>query len=100
MDLARIACKYVDVPVPAALSNGEPATLPGVDVAIVPAGESPNTSTTWAASEYAAGAATVMLAGPHATNPPPAAIVLTDPGGDLWARVVDQPETDAAMIER
>ncbi len=100
MNLARVACKYTDFDVTATEPDGDPAPLTGVDVAVVRAGASPDNTTEWTAAQYADGIATVMLAGPHATDPPPAAIVVNEPGGDLWARVADNPEVDAAMLER
>ncbi len=100
MNLSRVACKYVDIELTATLSNGENAPLAGVDVTVVRAGDSPDEATTWVATQYANGRATFMLAGPDAINPPPAAVLVTEPGGDVWCRVVDQPETDAAMIDR
>ncbi len=100
MNLSRVACKYFDINLSATLPNGQPVVPGGVDIAIVRAGESPDEETQWHPAQYADGVATIMLAGPDATAPPESAIVIPEPGGDLHARVVDVPETDAAMLTR
>lgn len=100
INLSRIACKYADIALYATLPDGAPATIFGVDIAVVRAGDSPDETTSWLSAQYANGVATVMLAGSDFTNPPPTAVVVSEPGGDLWARIVDVPETDAALICR
>lgn len=99
MELNRIDCQYVDITVTATLRDGDPATLTGVDVAVVPTRTTPTSSTPWVASTYSAGVATVLLAGPDADNNP-AAISVPSSGADLWIRVVDTPEVDAARVDR
>ena len=98
MDMSRIERQYVDINLTATLRNGEPAVLAGVEVAILPVRTTPTAATAWTAADYADGTATVLLAGPDAgmegALPVPAA------GGDLWVRVTDAPEIDAARIER
>jgi hypothetical protein len=43
----------------------------------------------------------VLLIGPAATvaNPPAYSLHIPATGGDLWARVLDTPEVDAALID-
>jgi hypothetical protein len=38
--------------------------------------------------------------GPDVSNPPAGALVVPATGGDLWARVTDTPEVDAALVDR
>lgn len=98
MDLNRIDRKYAKVTVTATLANGDPATLTGVDVALLAPRSTPTAATTWTAATYAAGVATVLLAGPDAD--PAGALVVPATGADLWIRVVDSPEVDATRVQR
>ena len=99
MNLAQSAIKYWDVTVTATLANGSPATLTGVNMAIVPPGASPNHATPWLAASYSNGVASILVAGPEYQNPPGNALVVPPVGGDLWAQVVDNPETDAKLVD-
>lgn len=96
--LSRIDRQYRDYTVTATKKDGTPATLTGVDVAILPPRSRPTLSTTWTAATYAAGVATVLLAGPDAD--PSAAVVVPTGGGDLYIRVTDTPEIEAERVER
>lgn len=98
MILNRIDRQYVDIPVTATLRNGAPATLTGVDVALLPRRVSPTAATTWIPAAYANGTATVLLAGPDAD--PAGALPVPLVGAELWIRVTDNPEVDAARVER
>jgi hypothetical protein len=100
MNLARVACKYADVTVTATLANGSPATISGVDMALVPPGASPDHTTAWQASTYVNGVASILVAGHEFPSPPVGALVTSVAGGDLWARVTDNPEVDAALVDR
>jgi hypothetical protein len=96
--LSRIDRKYRDYTVTATLKNGAPATLTGVDVALLAPRSRPTAATVWTAATYAAGVATVLLAGPDAS--PTSAVVVPSGGADLWIRVTDSPEVDAEPVER
>lgn len=98
LTLSRIDRLYREFTVTATLANGNPATLTGVDVALLPVGSTPKAATVWTASTYAGGVATVLLAGPDAS--PTNAIVVPPEGGDVWIRVTDTPEVDAEKVER
>lgn len=100
MQLPRIAAKFADVTASATLADGTPASIFGMDFAIVPPGASPTATTVWLSSTPGDGGFTILLAGPAVTPVPDGALVVPEPGGDLWARVVDVPETDAALVER
>lgn len=100
MNLARVACKYADVTVTGTLATGAPATITGVDMALVPPGGSPDRTTVWQASTYVNGVASILIAGPEYPTPPAGSLVTSAAGGDLWARVVDNPELDAALVDR
>lgn len=89
---------YIEVDVAAALLDGTPTTVTGVDVAVLPTPKLPDASTTWTPADYAAGVATVLLAGPAAD--PTDAVVVTSPRGDLWLRVTDIPEVQAVKASR
>lgn len=99
--LPKVAAKFADITVVAELANGTPTTLTGVDVAIVPPGTTPVASTTWVAANWVAPKAQVLLIGPLATvtSPPPYSLNVPAVGGDLWARVTDIPEVDAALVD-
>jgi hypothetical protein len=88
--------KYAHFPVTATLADGSAATISGVDVALLPYRTGPDASTTWTPAVYANGIATVLLAGPDAD--PTGALALPTGGASVWARVVDNPEVDAAMV--
>lgn len=98
MILNRIDKQYVEIDVTATLANGDAAPLDGVDVALLAPRHTPTAATTWTAATYAAGTATVLLAGPEAN--PTGALVVPSGGADLWIRVTDEPEVDAARVER
>lgn len=98
LELARVERLYRDYTVTAVLRNGSPATVSGVDVALIPPRTTPSASTAWTATTYAAGVATVLLAGPDAAGS--GAVVVPAAGADLWLRVVDNPEVDVARVER
>jgi hypothetical protein len=99
--LPRVAAKFADITVTATLANGGAATVTGVSVAIVPPGAKPTASTVWVAARWVAPVAQVLLIGPLCTPTSPPSYSLTVPaiGGDLWARVVDNPEVDAALVD-
>lgn len=96
--LSRIDRLYRDYEVTATLRDGSPATLTGVDVALLAPRTTPTTATVWTAATYATGVATILLAGPDAT--PTGALVVPAGGADLWIRVTDNPEVDAERVER
>lgn len=100
LDLTRVERLYRDYTVTATLKNGNPATVTGVDVALLAPRTSPTGSTSWTAATYASGTATVLLAGPDATSNPAGALVVPSGGADLWIKVTDSPEVDAALVER
>lgn len=98
MDISRIERQYVDIDITATRRDGSPATLTGVDVALLPVRMPPTAATTWTAAAYANGTATVLVAGPDAAGS--GAIIVPLGGADLWVRVTDNPEIDAAKITR
>lgn len=98
VQISRIDRLYRYYDVTATLPNGSPATLTGVTVALLPPRTRPTGATTWTAATYAAGVATVLLAGPDAD--PTGAVVVPSGGADLWIKVVDTPEVDAERVER
>jgi hypothetical protein len=99
--LPKIAAKFADITVNATLSTGVPTTVAGVSVAVVPAGTTPTATTVWVAARWVAPVATVLLVGPLAVVASPPTYALTVPafGGDLWARITDTPEVDAALVD-
>lgn len=96
--LSRIDRLYREYDVTATLAGGGPATLTGVDVALLPPRTTPTGATTWTPATYASGVATVLLAGPDADTT--GALVVPEGGADVWIRVVDTPEVDAEKVER
>jgi hypothetical protein len=99
--LPKVAAKYANITTTATLATGVPTTISGVDVAVVPPGTTPTATTTWVPSRWVAPVAQVLLIGPAAAvaNPPTYSLNIPATGGDLWARVIDTPETDAALID-
>ena len=97
--LARIDRLYRTYDLTATLVGGGPATITGVDVALLPPRSAPTASTVWFPSAYNAtnGSFTVLLAGPDADST--GAIVVTG-SADIWMRVSDNPEVDAQKLER
>lgn len=92
---------FRDYDVTATLPDGSPADLGGVDAALLPPRVTPTAATVWAPTDYVvdpAPAWRVLLAGPDAD--PTGALVVPPGGADLWLRVVDGIEVDAALIER
>lgn len=98
MDLNRIERKYAKVTATATDADGAPATLTGVDVALLAPHATPTATTTWTASTPVNGKWRILLAGPDAS--PTDALVVPSGGADLWIRVTDVPEVDAARVER
>ena len=98
LTLSRIDRLFRDYTVNAELRDGTPATLSGVDVALLPPRATPTASTVWTAADYLNGTFTVLLAGPDAAAE--GALTVPSGGADLWARVIDNPEIDAERIER
>jgi hypothetical protein len=82
-------------------ADGQPVTLSGVVVSLLPHGQrSPDASTAWSTPvEYASGEATVPLAHPSAAQSD--WILVPAPGKTLWARPADDSdETEPVQIER
>lgn len=98
LTIGRTERLYRDYTVTATLKNGNPATPTGVDIALLPPRTAPAVSTTWTATTYSSGVATVLLAGPDAAGS--GALVVPADGADVWLRVTDNPEIDTALIER
>lgn len=98
MEIGRAERRIVLVDVTAALDDGTPVELFDVSTAMLPARTQPDADTAWSAADYADGTATVVLAGPEADDTDAHAVPAT--GGDLWVRVVDDPETITVRAER
>jgi hypothetical protein len=96
MNLSPVDRRYVHFPVTAALADGTPVTLAGVDVAVLPFRTTPSAATSWAPASYSSGQATVLVTGPFAD--PTGALPLPLGGATLWARVSDNPEIQAVPV--
>lgn len=97
--MSRIDRIYRSYTITATTSTGAPATLTGVDFALVPPDAiGPGTGTTWVAGTSVGGQWRVLLAGPDADQT--GAIAVPAWGGDLYARVTDTPEVIAELVER
>ena len=97
MHLNRVDRKYANLTVTATDEDGFPATLAGVDVALIPPRSNPTGVTPWTPAAAVAGGWRVLLAGPDASSS--GALVVTSTA-DLWVRVTDAPEVDTAFVER
>lgn len=99
--LPRIAAKFADITATAFKADGTTTTISGVEVAIVPSGSAPTAATVWVAANHAAPVWQVLLIGPLASpaSPPSYSLNVPATGGDLWARITDSPEIDAALAD-
>lgn len=106
---SRITEEFVRWTVAPTDPSGSPVSIAGVDAALLPyRSQGPTSSTVWKAAVYTApsgsnpGSAKILISGPDANDPGNAGFrfASTDWGGDLWARVTDNPEVDPEFIER
>lgn len=94
----RITVLQLEFDVTATEANDDPATIAGVDCAILPHRTGPSSTTTWKAATWmppaggTPGFARLIIAGPDATDPGSSGFRLPAEGADLWARVTDNPE--------
>jgi hypothetical protein len=101
MEITPLTRKIVHIDLKATLAGGEEVRdLTGVLVALVPHRQDVGASTEWIAANFDAASqeATILVVGFEAD--PAGAIVVPSAGADLYARVVDTPEDDPALIER
>lgn len=100
MRFTLISRKWVYIYLTARLADGSDAVINNGDVqiALTPIRGTPNTATVWYTVTYAAGVASVLLAGPQAD--PTGAVVLDSAGNDLWLKIVDADEVDAVFVAR
>lgn len=96
MDLPRIGIKLVDLTLTVLLRTGAAATVASIDVGLAPPGGDSSAVTGWMTVAVTGGKATFALAGPNAPASAEALVALAS--SDLWARVTDTPEVDAARI--
>lgn len=99
--LPKVTTKLAHITPTITLYDGTPASASGMDVAIIPPGTTPTALTTWVAALWDGTKGVVLLIGPAATvaSPPSYHLNIPATGGDLWARILDNPETDAALID-
>lgn len=96
--VSRIDRVYRTYQVAATDEDGAPATLSGVDFALVPTDTgSPTDDTTWTPGTGAGTEWRILLAGPDAS--PTSALVVPAWGGNLWLRVTDSPEVIAVKVD-
>lgn len=98
MQISPIDRQYASITVNATMPDGTPATLDGVDVALLTRHRTPDGDTTWTPATASGDLWRVLLAGPYASST--GAIVVPLNGGDLWLRVTDSPEVQATLVER
>lgn len=100
----RITSLEVTFPTTPTDSAGNPITISGVKCALLPyRAKGPSATTAWVdATDNGDGTYTVLVAGPDAAAPGVNGLQLADGsgGGDLWARVIDNPEDDAQFVGR
>jgi hypothetical protein len=94
----RLDRKKVSLTVTATLANGTHPTLSSVDLIILPLYRKPNAETAWVTVPITGSTATFFLSGPDADLA--GDLSVPDRGGDAWARVVDNGETDVKFVER
>jgi hypothetical protein len=94
----RLDRKKVSLTVTATLANGTHPTLSSVDLVILPLYHKPNVHTQWLPIPVTGSTATFFLSGPDAELE--SDLLVPELGGDVWARVVDNGETDVKFVER
>lgn len=94
LQLSPVDRVYAHVTITAELFDGSPATVAGIDAALLPYQASPDANTSWTATTYTNGIAVVLIAGPAAS--PIGALACPATGGTLWVRVSDNSEIQAA----
>lgn len=99
MKISRITVIRVYLDVTATLAGGGAATVTGIDVALLPIGQSVSSGTVWTATTYAAGTGHILILGSDVT-PVAGGLVVPITGAVLWRRVVDTPEVDVSEAER
>lgn len=90
MQISAIDRQYVHITTSITLHDGTPASVSSLEGAIVRTGTTPGASQAWVTATALAGKWRLMLAGPYADST--GALVVPFVGGDLWVRVVDNPE--------
>ncbi len=100
MDLPIIGRKYVDLTPDVTLRNGATDTIEFVDIGLNRPGNS-SATVEWLAIGVPVtdGVATFSLVGNAAVNKTGTFVVEVTRDSDLWARVTDNPEVDAEMID-
>jgi hypothetical protein len=94
--ITRITRKPVDIDFTVTLSDGNPGTPTGVQVAVLNRRDTPSAVTTWEDVTYTAGVISLTVAGPEAD--PTDALPVPQDGADLWAKVSDASYVDAVPL--
>lgn len=97
MQIAGVDRIYAHMTVTATLFDGTAAAVTGIQAAVLRRGTAPSAATPWTSATLVNGRWRVLLAGPYAD--PAGAIVVPATGGDLWARVTDNPEVQTVKVE-
>jgi hypothetical protein len=97
--LSKIDRLYRKYDVTALDADGQPAALAAVSAALIPPRTTPTALTEWTTATFDGDTATVLLAGPDASDND-GALIVPAAGADLWLRVADTPEIDAELVER
>lgn len=107
LQFTRISEEWVRFPVTDTLADGTPAVITGVQCALLSyRSRGPSTSTVWKDAVWVAGTGgapgygKILVAGPDAADPGASGFQLGSYGGDLWARVVDNPEIIPSPVAR
>jgi hypothetical protein len=102
LTLPRIGRKYVHIAVTATRYDRSPATITGVQVALLPPDDPPDADTVWHPAVFDEGDAVLLVEGPDAEPSPDPIGAVAVPVGELevWVRIVDHPEIDATAVGR
>jgi len=97
IELSRIDRKARTYALTDVLTGSVPPGVTGVDVALLAPRSAPTAATVWFPATYSAGSFTVLLAGPDADS---AGALVVPASADIWMRITNLPEVDAAKLER
>ena len=100
MNLPRIGRKYGFVTLEALNHDKTPATVAGIEVAVLHDGLKPDATTVWVAMNQDGTEYSYLFSGPDAPAYGGPHIVVPTEGVSVWCRITDDPEIDVVKVGR